>query len=29
MWRDFKGQELENVKRLKQCIAQEIQQGDF
>jgi hypothetical protein len=29
IWRDFKRQEAENVKRLKQCIAHEVQQGDF
>ena len=29
MWRDFKQQEQENVKRLKQCVAKEIEQDCF
>jgi len=29
MWRDFKQQEQENVKRLKQCIAKEVEQECF
>ena len=29
MWQDFKRQDMQNVKRLKECIAHEIQSGDF
>jgi len=29
MWRDFKQQEQANVKRLKQCIAKEVEQDCF
>jgi hypothetical protein len=29
MWRDFKQQEQENVKRLKQCIAKEVEEECF
>ncbi len=29
MWRDFKRQDQENVKRLKQCVAQEIKRECF
>ncbi len=29
LWRDFKRQEQENVKRLKQCVAQEIEKACF
>jgi hypothetical protein len=29
LWRDLKSHDLENVKRLKQCIVHEIDQGDF
>lgn len=29
LWRDFKRQEIENIKRVKQLIGEEIRQGCF
>jgi hypothetical protein len=29
LWRDFKKQEMDNIKRVKQLIAEEIKQGCF